>query len=274
MWRRVSFSVRHRSRPRFPRWGYYRVRAVKEGFAPVEHAYFAAGQRHDRADAACRTRGAARHGVGAGRARRRRRPRQRIFLVTGWTRTKSPTEQFKAFVDAGGYSKKEYWKHPFIKDGRELSWQEAMEEFRDATRRPGPAGWQLGTYPEGADDLPVGGVSWYEAAAYAEFTGKSLPTVYEWFAAAGGCRRHLRHSAVEQLRRPGTCSRGNPSGNGPLRKLRHGRQPEGMGRQPPRRPALRARRRLERAGIHVQPLRCQAAPFARRSRLDSAWSGA
>ena len=94
--------------------------------------------------------------------------------------------QFKAFVDAGGYTKREYWKHPFVKDGREMSWQEAMEEFRDATRRPGPAGWQLGTYPEGADDLPVGGVSWYEAAAYAEFAGKSLPTVYEWFAAADG----------------------------------------------------------------------------------------
>jgi eukaryotic-like serine/threonine-protein kinase len=33
-------------------------------------------------------------------------------------------------------------------------------------------------------DLPVGGISWYEAMAYAEFAGKSLPTVYEWFAAA------------------------------------------------------------------------------------------
>ena len=32
--------------------------------------------------------------------------------------------------------------------------------------------------------MPVGGLSWYEAAAYAEFAGKSLPTVYEWFAAA------------------------------------------------------------------------------------------
>ncbi len=31
---------------------------------------------------------------------------------------------------------------------------------------------------------PVAGVSWYEAAAYAEFAGKSLPTVYHWNAAA------------------------------------------------------------------------------------------
>jgi eukaryotic-like serine/threonine-protein kinase len=31
----------------------------------------------------------------------------------------------------------------------------------------------------------VTGVSWYEAAAYAEFSGKTLPTVYDWVAAAG-----------------------------------------------------------------------------------------
>jgi hypothetical protein len=93
--------------------------------------------------------------------------------------------QFKAFVDAGGYQNKKYWTHSFFANGRELSPETAMETFRDLTRRPGPSGWQLGTYPEGADDLPVGGVSWYEAAAYAEFAGKSLPTVYEWFAAAG-----------------------------------------------------------------------------------------
>ena len=30
----------------------------------------------------------------------------------------------------------------------------------------------------------MGGVSWYEAAAYAEFAGKSLPTVYHWYMVA------------------------------------------------------------------------------------------
>ena len=32
--------------------------------------------------------------------------------------------------------------------------------------------------------MPVGGVSWYEAAAYARFAGKSLPTVAHWNHAA------------------------------------------------------------------------------------------
>jgi eukaryotic-like serine/threonine-protein kinase len=43
--------------------------------------------------------------------------------------------------------------------GRALPWQEGVARFRDATNRPGPAGWQLGTYPDGAGDLPVGGIS-------------------------------------------------------------------------------------------------------------------
>ena len=61
----------------------------------------------------------------------------------------------------------------------------ALEGFRDTTGRPGPAGWELGHYPEGEDDLPVTGVSWYEAAAYAEFVGKTLPTLHHWRHAAG-----------------------------------------------------------------------------------------
>ena len=85
--------------------------------------------------------------------------------------------EFRKFVEGGGYQKPEYWKQPFVKDGKPLSWQQAMEEFRDATRRFGPASWQFGTYPEGTAAMPVGGVSWYEAAAYAEFAGKSLPTI-------------------------------------------------------------------------------------------------
>ena len=88
--------------------------------------------------------------------------------------------QFAEFVASGGYRKPEYWKHPFAKGGRTVGWQEAVAEFRDSTGRPGPATWELGTYPAGQDDFPVTGVSWYEAAAYAEFAGKTLPTVYHW----------------------------------------------------------------------------------------------
>ena len=92
--------------------------------------------------------------------------------------------QYKAFVDAGGYTDPACWTHAFVRDGQTLDFDEAMALFVDQTGRPGPSGWQVGSYPEGEDDLPVGGVSWYEAAAYACFVGKSLPTVYHWFLAA------------------------------------------------------------------------------------------
>ena len=93
--------------------------------------------------------------------------------------------QFKEFVDRSGYQKKEYWKQKFIKEGRELTWQEALKEFVDQTGRPGPATWEAGDYPRGQADYPVSGVSWYEAAAYAEFAGKTLPTVSHWDVARG-----------------------------------------------------------------------------------------
>ncbi len=93
--------------------------------------------------------------------------------------------QFKEFVDAGGYIKSQYWKQPFIRGGREIPFEEAVGRFRDVTGRPGPATWELGSFPEGRENLPVDGVSWYEAAAYAEYAGKSLPTVYHWYKAAG-----------------------------------------------------------------------------------------
>lgn len=92
--------------------------------------------------------------------------------------------QFQDFVDQGGYTSRRYWKQPFVKDGAELSWEDAVAHFVDATGSPGPAGWKSGRFPEGEPDYPVRGVSWYEAAAYAEFAGKRLPSVYHWARAA------------------------------------------------------------------------------------------
>ncbi len=93
--------------------------------------------------------------------------------------------QFKEFVDAGGYREKKYWKEPFAKESTTLSWEEAIKEFVDQTGQPGPATWQDGEYPMGKADYPVAGVSWYEAAAYAAWAGKSLPTSDHWGFARG-----------------------------------------------------------------------------------------
>jgi eukaryotic-like serine/threonine-protein kinase len=93
--------------------------------------------------------------------------------------------QFKEFVDQGGYRRHDYWREPFIEGERTVPWEEAVARFRDDTGRPGPATWKSGAYADGQAELPVGGVSWYEAAAYAASVGKSLPTIHHWYRAAG-----------------------------------------------------------------------------------------
>lgn len=91
---------------------------------------------------------------------------------------------YQKFVDSGGYANRQYWPAVFNEGSRTVPWEEAMRQFRDTTGRPGPATWAGGHYAEGQENLPVSGVSWFEAAAYAAFAGKSLPTVAQWFQIA------------------------------------------------------------------------------------------
>ncbi len=121
-------------------------------------------------------------------------------------------DEFRKFVDAGGYEKREYWKETFVRGGRTVPWEEAIRTFSDSTGRPGPATWEVGSFPKGTEKHPVAGVSWYEAAAYAAFAGKSLPTVYHWSAAAQPQLAMLFvpgsnfHEAVQPVGAPGTLS--------------------------------------------------------------------
>jgi serine/threonine protein kinase/formylglycine-generating enzyme required for sulfatase activity len=93
-------------------------------------------------------------------------------------------QDYKEFINAGGYLKKQYWQHPFIKDGKPLAWEDALKEFKDHTGLPGPRDWSNQNFPEGKADFPVTDISWYEAAAYAAFRGKQLPTIFQWEKAA------------------------------------------------------------------------------------------
>jgi len=92
--------------------------------------------------------------------------------------------EFKRFVDSGGYRRRDLWDYAFVKDGRVIPWEQATARMTDRTGRPGPATWEAAEYPAGQANHPVAGVSWYEAAAFAKFTGKSLPTVAHWNHAA------------------------------------------------------------------------------------------
>jgi formylglycine-generating enzyme required for sulfatase activity/DNA-directed RNA polymerase subunit M/transcription elongation factor TFIIS len=74
---------------------------------------------------------------------------------------------------------------PFFIDRTEVT-NADYKRFVDATGRKPPEGWQDGAYPAGADNLPVVGVTWQDAADYAAWAGKRLPTEAEWEAAARG----------------------------------------------------------------------------------------
>ena len=167
--------------------GFYRVRAVKSGFATAEWATDLGRAGAPPLKIELRSKESVPPGM--------------VWVPRGdgvfWVGYRTPgsipgfwidrlevtNRQFKEFVDHGGYRKREYWKEPFRSGGRQLTWEQAMSQFRDLTGQPGPSTWRIGDYPEGQADYPVGGVSWYEAAAYAEFAGKSLPTAYHWMYA-------------------------------------------------------------------------------------------
>ena len=83
--------------------------------------------------------------------------------------------QYYEFVAAGGYRDMTLWDQQV--------WP-AVLDLVDQTGQPGPAFWQHGRYLPGEEDLPVVGVSWYEAQACARWMGKRLPTDAEWVKAA------------------------------------------------------------------------------------------
>ena len=91
--------------------------------------------------------------------------------------TEVTNAQYQQFVDAGGYANDAYWTAAKDVD---------RAAFVDATGKPGPVRWQNGRFPEGEDKMPVAGVSWYEAMAYAAWAGKALPTEAQWECAAVG----------------------------------------------------------------------------------------
>jgi formylglycine-generating enzyme required for sulfatase activity len=101
-------------------------------------------------------------------------------------------EQYKEFIDAGGYNNQAYWSD----EG--WTWRTTNKEFDFDPQNPRPRFWAAsGANPWEADiysnapNTPVVGVSWYEAEAFANFSGKSLPTEAQWEFATRGSQGRI-----------------------------------------------------------------------------------
>jgi len=104
-----------------------------------------------------------------------------VFLGDYWIdRYEVTNAQYKTFLDSGGYDNSIYWDFPFIDGEDTIKFDVAKRRFIDRTGWNGPLNWEMGDFPTGEKDLPVTGISWYEAAAYAKFVKKDLPTIYHW----------------------------------------------------------------------------------------------
>jgi hypothetical protein len=93
-------------------------------------------------------------------------------------------KEYFAFISAGGYRLSDIWPDELILIKTVVSQKDALNSFVDQTGIPAPRHWSGGKYPAGTDNLPVTGITWYEANAYALWVGKQLPDWQQWWRAA------------------------------------------------------------------------------------------
>lgn len=109
-------------------------------------------------------------------------PRHQVYLEDYWLAARLVTNaEYLEFVQAGGYTKPEYWLSEGWATAQTQQWQAPL--YWEQIER---SWWvmTLGGMRPLQESEPVCHVSFYEADAYARWAGKRLPTEAEWEVAA------------------------------------------------------------------------------------------
>ena len=111
----------------------------------------------------------------------------------GIARSAVSNAQFRGFVEAGGYARREFWSDAGWAMRERLALAHPRYWRRDAD------GWSVRRFdrwlPLGPDE-PVSHVNCYEAEAYCVWAGRRLPSEAEWECAAGADPRRMTTGQV------------------------------------------------------------------------------
>jgi hypothetical protein len=93
-------------------------------------------------------------------------------------------QEYYEFLNSDAYNDSSNWPFPILIEDKTVDFSEVKSIFTDQYGAQGPSNWNYGNFPDGQKDLPVTGISWYEAYAYSKYKGLSLPNIYQWENAA------------------------------------------------------------------------------------------
>jgi ergothioneine biosynthesis protein EgtB len=124
-------------------------------------------------------------------------PRHQVYLAPFQLASRPVTcAEYLAFIDQNGYNRPELWLSEGWTTMRAEGWQAPLYWQRDNDTK---SGWSIytlhGFQPlEDLSETPVCHLSFFEADAYARWSGHRLPTEFEW--------EHAAQSTLETKRRP------------------------------------------------------------------------
>lgn len=134
-------------------------------------------------------------------------PRHPVYIAPFRLATRLVTcAEYLAFIDQNGYNRPELWLSEGWSTVRSQGWQAPLYWQRDSETK---SGWSIytlhGLTPlEDLSETPVCHLSFFEADAYARWTGYRLPTEFEW-----------EYAAAQSVRLPGDSSSQPSSAEGP-----------------------------------------------------------